>query len=59
MHNHQSITLAGVLERALVGRLDPDRLVPAMQAGWALSRPGPDVNISKVLHALDYNTSQS
>lgn len=59
VHKHQPIALAGVLKRALVARLEPNRLVSAIQAWWALSRAGPDINISLVLHAFDYNASQA
>jgi hypothetical protein len=59
VHNHQPIALAGLLERALVARLDPNRLVSAIQARWALSRAGPDMYISLMLHAFDQNSGQT
>src|SRR5690606_21768625 len=52
VQHHDLVALAGVFEGAPVRGLDAHALVLAMDAGWTLCGPRPNMNILVALHAL-------
>ncbi len=59
MQNHQLVALAGVFEGALAGRLDPQSLCPAVDAGGSVVGLGPHMDLFLTIYSQDRQIRQA
>ena len=59
VQHHELVALTGVLERTLVRRFNPYRLLLAMDAGRAPGRPGSHMNLPASLDPFNHDIPDS